>query len=136
MTHAFLSDEWMEAVREVRARYEGKTGEVTQVIRINQVITDVPFGEGTVESFLDTSSGAIVMELGQLDDADATVTTDYETAKAIFVDQDPMAGMQAFMAGKVKVQGDMMKLMAMQTSLPTDDVSVQIAADIKAITAS
>ena len=30
---------------------------------------------------------------------------------------------QAFMAGKVTVQGDMMKLMAMQTAMPTDEAS-------------
>ena len=42
------------------------------------------------------------------------MTTDYETARKIFVDQDPQAGMQAFMAGKVKVQGDMAKLLAAQ----------------------
>ncbi len=134
MSHRFLSDEWMDAARAIRTKYEGRATEVTQVIRINQVITDVPFGEGTVHSYLDTSSGRVVMELGELDDADATVTTDYLTAKALFVDQDPAAGMQAFMAGKVKVQGDMMKLMAMQTALPNDETAQQVADEIKAIT--
>jgi hypothetical protein len=136
MTHPFLSDEWMTAAREIRTRYEDQATGVTQVIRINQQVTDVPFGSGTVESYLDTSSGQVVMELGQLADADATITTDYATAKALFVDQDPAAGMQAFMAGKVKVQGDMMKLMAMQTALPNDEIAQRIAAEIKAITAS
>ncbi|TVR28032.1 MAG: hypothetical protein EA389_01170 [Ilumatobacter sp.] len=134
MSHPFLSDEWMAAARDIRAKYEDRATEVTQVIRINQVITDVPFGEGTVHSYLDTSSGRVEMELGELDDADATITTDYATAKALFVDQDPAAGMQAFMAGKVKVQGDMMKLMAMQTALPNDDTAQQVADEIKAIT--
>ena len=55
------------------------------------------------------------MESGQLETPDLTVTTDYDTAKKIFVDQDQAGGMQAFMAGKIKVQGDMMKMMAMQT---------------------
>ena len=95
----------------------------------------MPFGEGTVESYLDTSSGDVVMELGSLEEADVTVTTDYETAKAIFVEQDAAAGMQAFMTGKIQVQGDLMKLMAMQTSMPTDEASQQIADEIKAITA-
>jgi len=135
MSHPFLSEEWMAAARDIRAKYADRATEVTQVIRINQVITDVPFGEGTVHSYLDTSSGKVEMELGELDEADATITTDYATAKALFVDQDPAAGMQAFMAGKVKVQGDMMKLMAMQTALPNDDTAQQVADEIKAITA-
>lgn len=134
MSHPFLSEEWMAAARDIRTKYEDRATEVTQVIRINQVITDVPFGEGTVHSYLDTSSGKVEMELGELDEPDATITTDYATAKALFVDQDPAAGMQAFMAGKVKVQGDMMKLMAMQTVLPNDDTAQQVADEIKAIT--
>jgi hypothetical protein len=135
MTYPFLSDEWMAAAREIRAKYEGQVPPVTASIRINQVVTDVPFGEGTVSSYLDTSSGDVVMDLGQLDEADATITTDYATAKAIFVDGDQAVAMQAFMAGKVKVQGDMMKLMAMQTAMPNDAVSQQISEEIKAITA-
>jgi putative sterol carrier protein len=135
MSHPFLSEEWMAAARDIRTKYEDRATEVTQVIRINQVITDVPFGEGTVHSYLDTSSGTVEMELGELDEPDATITTDYHTAKALFVDQDPAAGMQAFMAGKIKVQGDMMKLMAMQTALPNDDTAQKVADEIKAITA-
>ena len=134
MPHAFLSDEWMTAAKEIRQKYAGQTTKVTQSLKINQVVTGAPFGEGTVESYLDTSSGDVVMDLGRLEDADVTVTTDYATAKAIFVDQDPAAGMQAFMTGRIQVQGDMMKLMAMQTAMPTDDASRQIADEIKTIT--
>jgi hypothetical protein len=135
MTHPFLSDEWMAEAKAIRERHAGKTDKVNGSFRINQVVTGVPFGDGTVESYLDTSSGSVVMELGRLDDADATVTTDYETAKAIFVDQDQAVGMQAFMTGKITVQGDMMKLMTMQSAMPSDEVSKQIAEEIKAITA-
>lgn len=135
MSHPFLSDEWMAEAKAIRQKYAGQTATVTQSLRINQVVTGVPWGEGTVESYLDTSSGEVVMELGSLEDADVTVVTDYDTAKAIFVEQDAAAGMQAFMTGKIQVQGDMMKLMAMQMAMPTDDASRQIADEIKAITA-
>ena len=108
----------MADVKVIRAKYEGQTAAVTPVIRVNQIITDVPFGDGTVKSYIDTSSGAVVMELGELEAADVTVTTDYDTARKMFVEQDQAAGMQAFMSGKIKVQGDMMKMMAMQTACP------------------
>ena len=134
MPHPFLSDEWMTAAKEIRQKYAGQTTKVTQSLKINQIVTGVPFGEGTVESYLDTSSGDVVMDLGRLEDADVTVTTDYATAKAIFVDQDPAAGMQAFMTGKIQVQGDMMKLMAMGTAVPQTEVTDKISAEIKAIT--
>ncbi len=135
MPHPFLSDEWMAEANAIRERHAGQTDKVKVSFRINQVVTGVPFGDGTVESYLDTSSGDVVMELGRLDDPDVTVTTDYATAKAIFVDQDQAAGMQAFMTGKITVQGDMMKLMALQAAMPNDAVSQQIAEEIKGITA-
>ena len=136
MTHPFLSEEWMAEAKAIREQYADQTAKVTQRCQ------DQPgrhrtcrSARATVDSYLDTSSGDVVMELGELDDADATVTTDYDTAKAIFVDQDPAARMQAFMTGKIKVQGDMMKLMAMQTAMPDRRGRQQIADEIKAITA-
>jgi putative sterol carrier protein len=71
------------------------------------------------------------MEEGHLDDADATVTTDYETARATVL--DPQSAMQAFMAGKVRIQGDMTKLMALMQASP-DPVSVEVQQRIRAIT--
>jgi hypothetical protein len=125
----------MEAARGIREKYADEVPPVTATIRINQVVTDVPFGDGEVKSYIDTSSGDMVMELGELDTPDATVTTDYATAKALFVDQDQAASMQAFMSGKIKVQGDMMKLMAMQTAIPSNEATEKISEEIKAITA-
>jgi len=134
MAHAFLSDEWIEAVKVIREKYADEVPEITTAIRINQVITEVPFGDGELRSYLDTSSGSMAMELGELDEADATITTDYVTAKALFVDQDQAVVMQAFMGGKITVQGDMMKLMAMQTALPTNEATERIAEEISSIT--
>jgi len=71
--------------------------------------------------------------MGHISDPDLTVTLDYDTAKAIFVDGNPQAGMQAFMAGKVKVQGDMTKLMAMQAA-PPDPRAQELSQKIRAIT--
>ena len=124
----------MDAARAIRAKYADEVPEVEADLRINQVVTDVPFRDSEVNSHLDTTTGRVAMELGLLDDADVTVTTDYETAKALFVDQDPAVAMQSFMNGKIKVQGDMMKLMARQTSLPTNDFTEKIAQEIKEIT--
>ncbi|MGD9997009.1 MAG: SCP2 sterol-binding domain-containing protein [Ilumatobacteraceae bacterium] len=138
MSHPFLSVPWMDAAREIREKYSGQATKVTTSIKMNQVITGVPDGVGdgdTIKLYMDTSSGDVVMELGELDAADLTVTTDYDTARKLFVEQDQAAGMQAFMAGKIKVQGDMMKMMALQTSMPQDEIAKQIATEIKDLTA-
>ena len=131
--YPFLSEEWVAEAKTIREEYAGKTQAVPHVIRMNQVITDVPFSDDPIEAHLDTSDGEAQMDFGHLDTPDLTVTLDYETAKAIMVEQDPQVGMQAFMSGKIKVQGDMTKMMALQ-SQPPDDVAKEIADRIKAIT--
>ena len=131
--YQFLTQEWINAAKEIRDQFEGDAPAPAHVVRMNQVITEVPFGDGTLQSHMDTTSGELVMEEGHLDEVDLTVTLDYATAKAIFVEGNPQAGMQAFMAGKVKVQGDMSKLMAMQQTTP-DPVAAEIAKRIQEIT--
>jgi hypothetical protein len=132
-TYPFLSDEWLSAARAIREEYRGKLPPLAHQVRMNQIITDVPFGPGTIEAHMDSSSGEVELDLGHLPDAELTVTVDYPTAKAIFVEQNPQAGMQAFMAGKIKVQGDMTKLMAMQAG-GVDPAASAVADRIKAIT--
>ena len=116
--YPFLSDEWMDAAKTIREEYAGKTAAPAHAVKMNQIVTEVPFGDGTIEAHLDTSGGEMEMEIGHIDGADLTVTLDYATAKAILVDGNPQAGMQAFMAGKIKVQGDMTKMMALQSGTP------------------
>jgi hypothetical protein len=135
MSYPFLSDEWIQAARDIRHKYADSVPPIDSLIRINVVTTKVPFGDGTIKAYFDTSSGALDMELGSLEGADLTITTEYEIARSVFVDQDPTASMQAFMSGRIKVEGDITRLMAMQTALPQTDEAIQVAAEIKAITA-
>ena len=134
MVHPFLSEEWMAAARAIRLKYHGQTVKINQSIKMNQVVTSVPFGDGTVHSFLDTTSGEVVMDLGSLPDADVTITTDYQTARKIFLEQDPTAAMVALMSGLIKVDGDIVKMMAMQTVIPQDEIGLEIAQQILSIT--
>ena len=134
MPHLFLSPEWMEAARAIREKYKDQAPKVSVVVRFNQVVTNVPFGEGVVHSHMDTSTGEVVMDLGHLEQVDATLTTDYVTARTIFVEQDPQKAMEAFFTGKVKVEGDMLKLMAMQTAMPQTELGLVVAEEIRAIT--
>lgn len=136
--YQFLSDEWLEAAKKIREDLSaGETG-TPHKVKMNQVITEVPFGDGTIDAHMDSSSGEMEMDLGHLDDPELTVTLDYATAKAILVDGNPQAGMQAFMAGKIKVEGDMTKLMVMQQA-PADpqaaETAEKVAAAIQEITA-
>ncbi len=132
-TSPFLSDEWIEAARAIREDYRDRPEPVFAAVRMNQVITDVPFGTGTIDAHLDTTSGTMEIEVGHLEHPDVTLTLDYATARAVFVGQDKEAAMQAFMAGKIKVQGDMSKLLALFSD-QVDPLAVEVAERVKAIT--
>ena len=135
MAHEFLSDDWMEAVKAIRDKYADQAPPVPYKIRMNQVISGAPFDDGAdVLLYMDTTDGTMKMDKGALEDPEVTVSTDWETARKIFVDQDQAAGMQAFMSGKIKVQGDMTKLMMMNAS-PPDEITKTVAAEIKEMTA-
>ena len=139
-TYPFLSEEWIAEARKIRAEVPPPAADgpaPATAVRMNQVINDVPFGSGTLDAHLDTSSGTLEMETGHLEHPDVTVTLDYDTAKAIFVDGTLEAGMKAFMDGKVRVQGDMAKLIAalQQLAPPDPDAVDQAQRRIREITA-
>jgi hypothetical protein len=133
MTYPFLSDEWLAQARAIRAEYQGTAAAIPHSVRMNLVVTSVPFGDGSIDAHLDTSSGGIELDTGHIDPADLKVTVDYITAKAILVEGNPQAGMQAFMTGKIQVEGDMAKLMALQTVTP-DPSAVEVATRLRDIT--
>jgi putative sterol carrier protein len=120
--HPFLSDDWLVEARRMGDEYADQLDAGEYLIKMNQVITEVPFGDGTLHTHIDSSSGTMEIETGHLEAPDVTVTLDYETARSVFIEGNRDAGMQAFMAGKVVVQGDMTKLLlAMQQDQVTPD---------------
>jgi putative sterol carrier protein len=129
VAYKFLSDEWIAAAKEIREQYSAPP--VPHAVKMNFIVTDVPFGDGTVNAHMDTTQGTSEFDLGHLDGADVTATLDYETSRAMMVDQNPQAAMQAFMAGKIKLQGDMTKAMALSAAAPPDP---EMTAKIKEIT--
>jgi hypothetical protein len=132
--HQFLSPEWTEEAHKIQEEFAGQGAPPAQSLRMNLVVTEVPFGDGSIDAHMDTSEGSMRLGVGHIEEPEVKVTLDYATAKAILVDGNPQVGMQAFMAGKIKIEGDMSKLLALQQA-PADPVAVQVAERMKAITA-
>ena len=112
------------------------TSPVPAEVKVNLVVTDVPFGSGSLDAHVDTGAGELEIDTGHLEGTDLTLTLDYDTARAILVEQNPQVAMSAFMGGRIKVQGDMTKLLVLQGQMgAADPVALEVAGRIKAITA-
>jgi hypothetical protein len=112
--YQFLSDEWFAIIDQLVEEHGAEAPGTTNVV-MNLTVTDTPFGAER-HLHLGVHGGQAHWGIGHVDQGDLHVTTDYETAKEVFVSGDPAAGMQAFMTGKVKVQGDMAKLLTAQAA--------------------
>jgi len=130
--HAFLSEEWITQVTLLQVEYRERMPAPAVKMKMNQVITDVPFGDGEVKMHIDSSTGQASMGAGHVDSADVTMTTDYATAKQLFVENNQQVAMQAFMQGKIKAQGDMAKLMVPPP--PKNDAQKEFEAKIQELT--
>ncbi len=133
-SHAFLSPAWIEAARAVRDEYADRLPAVTLPVTANVTVTDAPFDDEPIRAYVDTSSGTLILDLGHLDHAELAIKIDYATARRIFVDRDQGAAMEAFFSGRVVVDGDISKVLALQ-SQPADPVAEEIANRIAAFTA-
>ena len=134
-TYQFLSKAWMDAAKEIRDTMPHPDVPSVGLMKMNLNVTETPF-DSDVQGHIDTSNGEILIEDGHLEGPDLTVTIEYETARSIFVNLDFTAAMQSFMAGKIQVQGDITKLLAMQTpGAEPDPQAVAIAEAVRAITA-
>lgn len=113
-TYQFLSPEWVDAVRELRARHDPNVPILAQPLRINLIVTQAPFEPSTVRGYIDTRGGELLIELGELANPDLAVTIAYNTAQRLFVERDEAAAMEAFLSGAMQVDGDLTVLFTLQ----------------------
>ena len=109
--YVFLSDEWFDAAGKLVAEHSAGGPPAPNLV-MNLEVADA---DGKTTQFhMGSRDGATLFGKGHTDGADLTLATDIDTAREVFVANNPAAGMQAFMAGKVRIQGDMSKLMMAQ----------------------
>ena len=114
MAVKFLTEEWMRALADhVNADEAFKSAIASVTLTLNFVVTEAP--EGTVNYSIDLAEGAAAIEPGEAEGADATITNDFDTAMAI--SKGELNTQMAFMTGRLKVGGDMAKIMMNQAAL-------------------
>ncbi len=132
--HQFLSPSWIEETRKLRVEFADRVDPpAAPSVRLNLIVNQVPFDATQLEAHLDTSGGEAEIDLGHLANPDATVVVDYATAQNVFVDGNMSAALEGLQLGRIQVQGDMMKLMAL-AGLNADAGSIELARRIRDIT--
>ena len=109
----FLSEEWAQQVQEkLNSNDSFKSAAGSQTAKIQQVVT-TPDGEK--KYYFKLEGGAAELGIGEIDSPDATISQDYDTAVAL--SKNELTGTSAYMSGKLRVSGDLMKLMQLQGAL-------------------
>jgi len=107
----FLSEEHMEvasAALNEDASFKEAMANVDLGLQFN--VTGGP--DGDADYYLQVADGTAALSLGELEDFDASVASDYESASSI--SQGDLNVQMAFMTGKIKVGGNMAKVMMHQ----------------------
>jgi len=128
MTYAFLSPEWFTKVDELIA--QSGDLQIPAEMKAVEVNITVTSAKGDVPVFLKDG----LFSQGHKAGAPTTLTLAEDLARKIFVEGDTAAGVQAFLAGEMKADGDLAKLVAMSTVEPSDKQK-QLTKRIAAITA-
>ena len=124
--HEFMSPQWNAAAHGLAGEYKDRIDAPGDPVKMNIVVTETPFGPDELLAYVDTHTGHPFPEEGALADADLTVTMGYEVARAIFVEADETNLGSAFMSGKIKITGDMSRLMFL-FDLELDDDQLELS---------
>ncbi len=107
----FLSDDHFSAAREALASDPGFQNAIANVdLGVQFDVSGGP--DGDITYYLKVADGSAMTDRGPLDDADVTVASDYATSQAIA--KGELNVQMAFMTGKIKVGGNMAKIMMHQ----------------------
>lgn len=108
----FLTQEWLDdLVSALDSSLDASLEDVR--ITLQQIVTDAP--DGQVAWWTTFDNGAVTVGFGHAEEADVTITEDYETGAALARGDLNFQG--AFMQGKLKITGNMGKLLQNQAAL-------------------
>ena len=112
---------------------QGESDRARQIARIDEAIARAVGIASGCRGRIQNEVGCQI-SVGEVDDAAAKLTIPFPVAVKTVVEGDQQAGMQAFMSGQVKVEGDMSVMMRMQGAGPPSPQAQALQNRIKEIT--
>ena len=109
----FLTDEWFEQVEQMGQ----EAGELNLPPALANMIVNLKVSD--TEQDIEASFANGLLHRGLNDAATTTLLLDRSILQSIITDFDTNEIMGAFMGGKIRVEGDMSQLMAVQTARPS-----------------
>lgn len=110
----FLSAEWADAVTDALNIHDGFKNAIGSSALAIQFHTESG-PDGDIDYYLATRDGTASLSIGEVETPDVTVKQSYDTASAI--SKGEMNTQTAFMTGKLKVSGNLAKLMQHQSAI-------------------
>jgi putative sterol carrier protein len=105
-----LSEEWASEVKTALQNSDAvKSAAGNMSARIQQIVNGP---DGETKYWFKLDGGQVDLGIGDIENPDATITQDYDTAAAL--SKNELTGTAAYMSGKLRVSGDLMKLMQLQ----------------------
>jgi len=109
----FLTHDWLQALNDTVNEHEGfRTTIANTDLTLQFEVPDAPEGAES-RYWLSIKDGALTAGPGDAETPDATISNSYETAMAI--SKGEVNTQMAFMTGKMKVTGNMAKIMMNQS---------------------
>ena len=128
MRYEFLSDPWFDKVDELIA----SAGDLEIPEPMKQAEVNVTVVSDRGETHLHMKDGLFYR--GHQASMPTRLTLGTDLARKIFVDGDVTAGVQGFLEGQIKVEGDLASVVKLQTTLPSEPQK-RLTREIAAITA-
>lgn len=114
MAEKFLSEGWFAKVAELNAA--AGTLNLPPALAAAVVNAEVT---GDVPKQLHLKDGKVAQ--GLVVDAPSKIIIDGETLRSLIEAKDPNVAIEAFMMGKIRVEGDMSQVMSLQSTRPTPE---------------
>ena len=111
----FLTDEWFTQVEQ----FGNEAGELNLPPALASMVINLKVADGS--ETIEASFADGLLQRGLNDKATTTLLLDRATLESTITNFDMNEIMGAFMSGKIRVEGDMSQLMALQTARPSTE---------------